>query len=348
MFISLSKVKVRMLFVLMLVVIYLPMSSRAQVTPIDTTVSDTIDVGYLTIEMRRRIDSIYVVINNHFSSPHYIANGATVKLPVGRQYLTIATKYTRDLSLPVTVHAGERDTLRTSMIEEKDREVYLKKSSYPVLQHGINLLVVTDRDSRILVDGVPRGRGATRLRMSEGAHVVETLHPEAGHTERQVFVQMDPPRLRWVEMYNKPSRGRVRGLSFLPGGAQLYKGQALEGITLASGFALAGIGGLYQHVSFLEHNQHYNQLRDQYEAAETEEEAFRLGNQTEQYYNAARRASRWRNALAAVTVGTYLYSLFDGILDRPPGGYRTPSPGSTQLRPLLGMGKQGMQLVVRF
>lgn len=312
------------------------------------TATGGVDTGYLKVDANWEIDSLFVVVDNQFEKAPFIANGDSIALPAGRRRITLSTETTVDRTFYRNVEVGQTTVLEVGLVRERNREVYLRRSSYPVLRSGINLVVVTDPDSEIIVDDVSRGQGIVKLEMNEALHLIQARHSEAGQRERRVTVQMHPPRLTWVEMYNKPSRKEVRRRSLVPGRAQFYKRQTLKGFVLASGFALTMIGGTYQHISFLIHNREYEQLRDEYYKATEEVEALRLGNQTEHHFNAARDAARWRNVLVAVAVGTYLYSLFDGVLNRPPGGYRTPSPDPIRLQPLFGTRQQGMRLVIRF
>lgn len=314
-----------------------------------SVVSDTAGFGYLTVKMGEHVDSLYVIVDQRYSSPHFIANGKTVALPAGERYLTVATKRTRDLSFSATVRADEADTVRVSLISEPSREEYLNRSSYPVLRSGgANLLVLTDRDSRVFVDDVPQGMGAAQLRVSPGRHFVRTVHAESGHTEREVFVQGDPPRLTRTEMHNKPSRAKIRLGSLVPGLGQLYKRQNVKGLALLGGFVVTAVGGAQQHLAFLDRNHEYETTRGLYQRVRSEEEALRLGNESEHLYGAARGAYRRRNVLLGLAAGAYLYSVFDAWLDRPEGGYRTPQAGNRRVEPLLGARAQGLRLVVPF
>ena len=314
----------------------------------DEPTADTSEVGYLVVKAPPRIDSLYVVVDRNFDAPYYVENGDSLALPTGDRYVTLAMKQTRDLSFVATIQAGKIEPANANLIREEDQDLYLAESSYPVLRSGTNLLVITDRDSRIQVDGEPQGTGRARLRVSAGTHRIETVHPEAGRTERIVTVQTDPPRLTRPVMYNKPSWRAVQYRSAVPGLAQLYKENTVKGLSLLAGFVVTSAVATQQSLVFSNQDQEYEEARREYENASTEEEALRLGNKTERLYENARGAYWRRNALLGAAAGIYLYSVFDAWLNQPEGGYRTPLSQRATIEPLLGTRRQGVRLVVQF
>lgn len=338
------------IFLISVVLGLLPAPSSAQNADAhrETASPDTTNPGYLKVETRLGIDSLYVVVDKNFDDPYFIANEDSVALSTGEKFFTVVSKRSPDFSFSATIQPGTTKTVRANVSEVQDRNSYLEKSSYPVLSRGTNLLVITDRDSRVLVDSVARGTGIVQLDVSEGTHLVQTIHPEAGRTERVVTVQAAPPRLERLVAYNKPSQRVVHVRSSLPGLAQLHKDHQIKGLALLVGFGLTTVATAQQHFVFRSRNQEFESTREEYRSADREENVFRLGNEVERLHDAAQGAYRRRNFLAGMTAGLYLYSILDAWLVRPDEGYRTPLSNRTRVEPLFGAQKRGFRLVVRF
>lgn len=312
------------------------------------TVVDTAEVGYYYFDLGEEIDSMYVVVDRKFGSSRYIANRDSIRLSTGEHHFTIATQITRDLTFSATVRPGEVGTVQVPLLRERDRSTYYRQSSYPVLRTGANLTVMTGRDSRIIVDGEPRGQGRTRLRVSGGRHRVEVSHPKAGRTERVVTVRTDPPRLTRVTMFTKPSRRVARVRSVVPGLAQLHKGHMVSGGALLVGFGISSVAAVHQHVVYASNEEELAGVRLRYQQAGNEMRAFRLGNRAERLQDTVQQAYRVRNLLLGVAAGAYLYSFFDAWLNRPSGGYRMPVSEQPRVQPLLGKRHSGIRLVFSF
>jgi len=344
------------LLAVLLICTALPAPSTAQVPETPKTEqaqaavpNDSTGTGYLSIRMRRGIDSLYVVLDGRYDEARYVANVDTIPLPAGERELTIATSRTWDVTTTTTVFADSVKSTKLQIVDERNRETYLQNSSYPVLKTGANLRVETDPDATVLVNGEVRGTGATQLRLSSGKYVVRTRHPVAGEEETQVTVTDDPPRMTEVVLYTKPSKKLARRLSFAPGFGQLHKGDTARGLAVLGGFAVATIGSVQQHFSFASSNSEYEDARQFYESASTEEDALRYGNLAEQQYDAARTSYRNRNVLVSVATGLYLYGVLDAWLTAPDDGYRTPVSNSPRVRPLFGAnGQTGVALTLSF
>lgn len=319
--------------------------------PFSHAVVDTTEHARINIDLSEQsdADSLYVVVDDNFDSPRYIRNRDNITLPEGKQRLTLATKNTRDFSTTMTVESGEIDTLRVQLARESDRSTYLRHSSYPVLHRGVNVAVETDYDTEVYIDGTYYGEGYVEANIPAGRYLVEAVHPEAGKSAHRLVISGDMPRLSEIDAHVKPSRTRVKYSSFMPGVAQLYKNENWKGLGLMSSFVAFTTGALQQHTTFRNTQTEYDTIRDQYEGASTERRALQLGNEAEHLYDRA-QTIRWRrNIFIGAAVGVYLYSLFDGRIHTPDGGYRTPlARGGTQrIQPLLlGDGGYGVRLVL--
>lgn len=329
-----------------IILLVAPWRGWAQTEPSNALQND--GVAYLTIEMREPVDHMYVIIDDDYEQARYIENGGTVTIPAGEARIKIATAITRDISMLRQLPAGASDTSRVYSSEVEDQRLYLERSSYPVLHTGDNLLVVTDQDASVAVDGIPQGTGMTRVSVVPGTHVVTVKHPEGRRLERTVEVQKEPPRMALVVAYTTPSRVTSRRLAFVPGAGQLHKRQTVKGIALMGGFLAASIGGVHQHVDFAERNHAYENVLQAYNAAEDESDALQLGYEAEQLYGPARTAYWRRNILIGTAAGIYLYSILDAWMNKPSGGYRTTISEYTRIEPFIGTHEQGARLVVRF
>lgn len=319
----------------------------AQSPPSASAPHDTTGTGFLVIELYRDApDSLYLVIDEAYEAPHYVANGDTLAVPVGERYVTVATEQNHDVTFSAEIRAGETQLARVPVRREHDRSRYLSGSSYPVLHRGINLLVETDWDSRVVIDGARRGQGTMGLRVDEGSYAVRAVHAAAGEGERVVFVETNPPRLTHVVLYNKPSRERAWALSPLPGAAQMHKHHYLRSIAILGAFSAASVGAARNHHRLRPLRDSYHALLSAYENSTDEDKALKLGEETAQAYQEARDAQQRRNLYLGLTAGVYLYSLLDAWLDTPRGGYRSPRPRTIRLMPFADADQRGLHLSV--
>lgn len=325
-----------------------PLIAQTPDTLLAHSKADTTLYGSVTFSLKDQFDSLYVVVNKQFTKPLPIANNGTIHLPEGEYQLTLATKLTEDVSFPMEIKSGRRDTVRLPLRVQPDREVYRENSSYPVLHKGINVEISTDVDSRVTINDSTYGYGSTSLMLTEGSYRIVTSHPDAGRSVKEIRVKMNPPRFHKLHMFNKADILNVRIASFIPGGGQYFKKELLKAGILLSGFSAGILAGIHFHNRLDDHKADYEFVYRQYLDSRTEAEAFKLGNRAEDLHFQAKRNQRARNIVIGSLAGIYLYSVLDAWLNTPEGGYRNTDTRKSTVQPYLGIDTAGLQLKFQF
>ncbi len=294
------------------------------------------------------VDSFYVVVDGRFEAPHVMASGGQLRLSAGQHRITVATAGRSDQSFYATIEPGATARHRISHGVRTGGAGYFASSSYPALKSGATLAILTDAGAEVRINGRRVGRGPrVLLDTLAGTYAVTAVHPEAGTRTERVTVQTAPLRLAVAEVYVRPDRAAVRRTRFVPGVSQFYKNERLKSAALVGTFVAATGGAVWQHLSFARANNDYEALLRDYKRAGTEEEALRLGDQTQARYDTARRAYWVRNALVGVAVSAYVYGLLDSFRD-PEGGYRPARPPDRVLTPLINGDGAGASFSLRF
>ena len=289
-----------------------------------------------------------MVVNKNFNHPRFIANGGVLTLPEGEYDLTLSTKLIQDITITEEVEGGKRDTVKIAVLINEDKQIYRQKSSYPVLKSGKNLEIITDRDSRVSVNGTYYGYGSVRLMVKGGEHTVITAHPEAGRTVREIVINPKAPRYRTFKMYNKPKAWNIRLAGLLPGGGQRIKEEPFKSTAIIAGFSASAVLGLYYQHRFVDQRRAYRNTLKLYRSSRNEETALRMGKQVDRLYAIAEKTQKYRNLLFGSLSVIYLYSLLDAWLLKPKGGYRNSEKKHLQLQTYLGKQLGGATVTINF
>lgn len=309
---------------------------------------DTTRYANLTIGIKNQSDSIYVVVDKRFGNPLHIKNNGTIHLPPGKYNLTIASKYLPDISFPVKVRPGENQTVPIPYVWLKNRKVYERNSSYRVLHEGINVEILTDVDSRVIINDSTYGYGNTKLMLKKGRYRVITMQPGIGQSVKVIEVQSNPPRYQKLTMYNKLNVWTVRMVGFIPGGAQFLKKDMTKAKLLFAGLSIGVIAGKHYNKLFESRRSAFDNTLEEYKNSHNESRALQLGNQTDELYHKAQIAQRNRNIVAGSVAALYLYNLLDAWLNTPKGGYRNSDNRKTRVQAYLTPTHSGLQVTIPF
>jgi hypothetical protein len=270
------------------------------------------------------LDSFYVFIDSDFRQYRKIFKNDSLQLPVGPRKITVVSEFSSDFELVVEIFAGKTTVHRLTVGKTRERNFLLSRSSYPRISWGANLLIYTDEDSDILINGKWVGRGAVKIDTVAGSYNIVARHEFAGSTSRTVFVRAN--RLALLEMYNKPQKGVSRGLSLMPGFSQFYQGKKVKG-AMFFGLTLTGVilANKFQN-SFEENNFDYENLVRTYQGVDNETDALRVGDQLQKSYDDSRRNARLRDTFLIAAAVVYLGNFIDAWVKGPKSGYREIKP----------------------
>ncbi len=313
--------------------------------------------GYL--KLTAPVDTMLVVVDDDLAHFRRLISGDSLELSAGTHRIAVASKRSYDFLFRPTSPAGRTLTQPIPLTMRKPGSnpdvSYVFQSSYPRLVWGGNLLVVTDYDSDIYIDGRFAGRGQVKLDTTAGTYRVRTENAIAGSSEQRVVVRRD--RLWVTEMFNKPDKGRVRRWSWLPGGGQWVKSQPLKATamvgltTVGIGGIVAGAGSLHSKSEVLSDDE-LNRLLQQYRESRNTTLTTQIGVTLARQADLAREDARSRKLLyggIGLAGAAYLWSVADAWLVAPRGGYRDRRiDPKVILAPFLAENRTGLRLQIAF
>ena len=276
----------------------------------------------------------YVVIDDDYESVQEAEPGARIKIPVGNRKITIISSRFADYTFIQMFSKGVVTTHRMDykiqpIIIREDptdarNEKNLSLSSYFWIKTNINVIIKTDPDSDISLDGKSIGRGTTRINLPFGVYELVAKNDRAGTTVHSIRV--DSRRLRIVEMYNKPDKSLARFFSLAPGVGQIYKDESIKGYAFLGGAGALFAGALLFHNSFKENKTGYTDAIVEYNFATSNDRALEYGDRAEKYLQSAEDDAVVRDVLLYSGVAVFAWSMLDALFNSPDGGYREAEP----------------------
>ncbi len=288
---------------------------KGQIIDFLSDLSDTF--GYLTFATN--IDSFYVFINKDPKTHKSVTKHDTLKLSAGLGTLTIASPANRDHTIEIYIRQNTITEYSIEFMGSLNSKGLIANSSYPRFQLQANLVIVTDKESFIFIDGNRVGQNYIRIDTLAATYLIQTKHQYAGNSKKTVHVKSD--RLEIVEMFNKPHRSITFALGLVPGLSQYYLGQKLKGTFLFTATtAVLGLAYKYQQ-DFNSNNSSYNVVRSIYQLADSEQKAVQLGDEAEALFNLAKQSARKRDIFFGTFISIYIINIID-VLKPPESGYR--------------------------
>lgn len=302
--------------------------------------------GYLHLTVN--LDSVFVYLDDDYHTYWLVDSVAVLEMPARQVKVTLASSRSYDHEFYQQITPGDTATYSINLGTRINRKAFRRFSSYPVLLNNATLIVLTDEDSEILIDGQSVGWGLIKKDLEPGTYTVETRHPRAGDKKQQVRIAPNRPRLGIIELYNRPAKGRSRVLGVMPGFSQFYKGQSIKGV-LFLGATLAGAGAAYlKHQSYVDENDVYESMLDQYVAASSEAAALQAGDAAEAQYDLVKKEADTRDVLIGATLGLYLINMIDAWI-APGSGFRSKPTGVDYfVGPVTTPTGSGVRLALRF
>jgi len=302
--------------------------------------------GYLRLVVH--LDSVFVYFNDDYHNYQRIDSVAVLELPAREHKITLASARAYDYEFYQAITPGDTATYSVRLSTRINPKAFYRYSSYPVLRTNATLMVFTDEDSEIFIDGQAAGRGMVKKDLEPGAYTVETRHPRAGDKKQQVHIVANRPRLVIVELYNRPTKGQSRALGIVPGASQFYKRQAIKGVLFLGVIAGGAAAAYLKHQSFVDENDRYEVMLSRYQSAFSEEDALRFGDEAEAQYDLTIKEADARDVLIGAAVGLYLLNMIDAWI-APGSGFRSkPSGIDYFVTPVTTPTGSGVRLALRF
>jgi len=286
-----------------------------------TSQPDTTDAEFGYIQLTTEVDSFYVVINRDYNQPRFVefADLDSLRLEAGVNHLTIIKPYHFDIRLNTQVFSDSTRRLGINLREFLDNDRNKYSSSYPRLVWGGRVMIRSDSDTELFINGENAGMGMAVLEQP-GTYEIAGRAFDSKTFRTNVNVSNEP-QFEIVDFYYRPDRSRARVFSFIPGASQIYKGQTVKAGVFIGLTAITGGLALNERSKFEDTDRRFFQAGVAYGNALDPQSALELGNRIEELDSERSRFARNRNRLFGGLAAIYAVNVIDGLL-RPRMGYR--------------------------
>lgn len=269
------------------------------------------------------VDSIYVNTSLNNSTLKHIASGDSIAVQPGLKSIYV--------SHPKSVQRLYRKHFIDSTTTTIQHTFNLNPPTATSLTDNIatkphynsNLIIVSDHDSKIIVNGLFIGTGAVKLSQETGPVNISIINDYMGEFQIRSQVLNTKNEYAVVEqLYTKPKRSTANFLSLFPGGSQLYKQQKVKGYAISGGFLLSGILSFVSHQNYKSELDEFNALQKKYNLTTNAQLVLEYGDALEKQQKVVADLDNKRIAFFSLTSLIYAYNLYDGLFTSPKSGFR--------------------------
>jgi hypothetical protein len=288
--------------------------------------------GYLKFDMN--VESALLVVDFDYNNRQNIANGDSVLLLSGTHIIDVSVADRGALSYRLLVHPDSTRTITFRFSDNKTNIGTLRRNYAAQDQFNANVFIITDEESEVYYEGNYLGTGIAPFDAPFKKQKVTVRHPDLGSKSFTIEAR-DFSKV--YELYRKPDRATSNFLSFIPGASQYYKHQHLKAGALFAGSSILLIASSKSSKIYKREKNHFNDLLQQYNNTTDEEEAFRLGNLTENQQDVVTKADNRRRFLIGASVLVYAFNIYDALTSKPASGFKEDLPLDIYLSRELGL-----------
>lgn len=290
------------------------------IIPVSCYSQDSLAAKYGWLQFKSNVDSLFVVMDNNFSTSIPVANRDSIRFKAGVYNFTFVNPKYWDEKMQIQVPDSGR--LHFLVIFHHKIRKDFNRSSYKRITEGLtyNLALSTDPNSTIIIDDSTYGKRFVKTDVGPYYHNIIIKHPTAMDQKKRIYIE--PSEQLNLSIYDRPARATAYTFGLVPGLSQLYKNQKLKGaifITATTGALALSIG---MAAKFKSDKKDYNYLHGVYEGDVDEQSAYLDGLAAEHKYKSMKTASRIRDLALTSLVGIYVANVIDALVSVPQSGYR--------------------------
>lgn len=282
------------------------------------------DYNSTYLKINTNVDSLFIQTSSFEGKPKKIANGDSILVNPGFRTIIISHERSdefvirRPFKQSVTTTVEHSFKLSDTSIEQLSDNIATKPT------YDANLIIVSDDDSEITVDGEPIGRGAVKLNMQTGPVdiLVENKFTGLSSFSTKIF-NLESDKTIILNAYTKPLHSKAQLYSFVPGLSQVYKRQRIKGYAFSGSFLLSGYFAIQKKQQYTSELNTFNDLKERYNNTDNEQVALELGDQIERQQSVVKKQDNQRIALFSLTAVIYAFNIYDALSSKPEGGYRS-------------------------
>lgn len=268
------------------------------------------------------LQQYYVVIDQDFEHPHLINRGDSIKVAPGSRHITIVWETVNDKTFTINAKAGK--TI--------DRQIFHAfptnpRSSYKTIVSQTNLIITTDPNSSIYMDGKYLGKGDAQVLRKPGAYKLLIKHPTFGSLKKKISVNTF--HVKYIERYNRDPEPGIEVFNFIPAGGYIQNRQSIKTAITYVSFG-AGITALiYLNNSYKKHDNNRMEFIDQYSEASTIKDAVFFRIMAEREIEEIEQINNTMKNIGIGMIALYVLTTLDGMR-KPRDGYKKTSNLNTK------------------
>jgi hypothetical protein len=281
-----------------------------------TSLNVTQNPDFATLRVNSNVSSATLSATDNNAPPS--AQRDLLYLERGIRVVTVSANGFEPLNLSIRAESGAFIDTTVTLISVQQAAERRRIESLP---RGV-LVVQSDVDAEIFVNGVSRGRGEVSLTLTPDTYSIEARHSLG---TKRYTVQVPAADVISHRFDLKPKRSTAYGLSALiPGSGHMYTKRARGYLYLG---ATAALGAL-TYLSWSEQQSlqtEYDASMASYRTARTVAEATTFREQALGHYNKQLDANNQMKTMILGAIGVYTIQLVDIIIMQPRYGYRESS-----------------------
>lgn len=150
---------------------------------------DTVKTKYGWIKFNTNVDSIYVVVNNHYKNAIHIVNHDSLLMKKGVYTFTLVNKHYWDERYQMGVLTDTTMHYRINFKHKIEKDP--NNSGYKRITEGFpyNLTISTDPKSTIIIDDSTYGKHFVKTLIGPYYHTLIIKHPTARDCEKKFYIE---------------------------------------------------------------------------------------------------------------------------------------------------------------
>lgn len=275
------------------------------------------------VKVKTNADSLFIKTSSIDGRAKKIANGDSILVKPGYRSITISHQNSEEATIRRTFRKSATTTI-THLFDFSETSIeQLSDNIATAPTYDANLIIVSDDDSEIYVNGRSIGMGAVKLNLRTGPANIRTANKKTGISYFSTKVSnVDDEKAIILNAYTKPSLRASRYFSVIPGASQMYKEQKLKGYSISFGFLISSYLTLQNHNNYKSELAIFEKLERRYNDETDEQRAFELGNQLDRQQQIVKESDNKRIAFFALTGAIYAFNVLDAFFNKPESGYR--------------------------
>ncbi len=273
-----------------------------------------VDSASSWVKVTANLEQYYIVIDEDFKNPHLIDRGDSVRVSPGKSHITVVWRTINDHSFTINAKPGE--TVGRQIVHTFPS---YPRSSYETIVSQTNLLIATDENSTVYIDGEQSGKHLVEILLKPGTHRLRIEHPEYGVLRETV--EVNSQSITKIARYNENPSNLSFAAKLIPGAEYIASRRYKQAGITYLGLGLLAANLVRQDIAYDKELSEYNRWESLYKNAQTTRDAILYREGVLSSRGNLQKISKNFNLTLLITAGVYLVSTLDAFR-KPKNGYQ--------------------------